>query len=326
MGRKTRAVTRSDVARRAGTSTAVVSYVVNDGPRPVAAATRERVQRAIDELGYRTNTIARALRVQRSRLLGLVVPDNSNPYFGEIARYVEQACFEYGYMLFLGNSTLELNRQRQYIDTFIDSQVDGLLVMPRDRASAPAATVRDIPVELIETIDNERVGFTAAQHLIDHGHRKIGAIAGESGVWPATERIEGYQRAMYEAGLAAEMIAPSEFTTLGAVQAGRRLLAKPGLTAIFAPTDVQGLGALKAADLEGRRVPSGLAVVAADGTRAAGLATPGLTTVAQPMEQLARRAVDRLLARIENTDRDEPGRGISTTLIRRGSCGCRETI
>src|SRR5579872_3433282 len=109
------AVTRNDVARRAGTSTAVVSYVLNNGPKPVAAATRARVLRAVDELGYRPNAIARALRARRSNALGLVVSDIGNPFLGELSKAVEVAAFEQGYTVLLGNSIVDNEREVRYL-------------------------------------------------------------------------------------------------------------------------------------------------------------------------------------------------------------------
>ncbi|MBO0879709.1 MAG: LacI family DNA-binding transcriptional regulator, partial [Mycobacterium sp.] len=123
-------VRRKDVAQLAGTSPAVVSYVLNGGPRPVAAATRERVLRAIETLGYRPNHIARSLRMSRTMTLGLVVPDSSNAFFAELGRAVEEAAFEAGYTLLVGNSAENESRQTSYVRTFIQRQVDGLLVVP----------------------------------------------------------------------------------------------------------------------------------------------------------------------------------------------------
>ena len=112
--------TRRDVARLAGTSPAVVSYVLNDGPRGVAPATRERVLRAVDQLGYRPNRIASSLRTNRTMTLGLVVPDNTNLYFAELAREIEDVAFAEGYTLFLGNATDRAERENAYIQAFLD--------------------------------------------------------------------------------------------------------------------------------------------------------------------------------------------------------------
>src|SRR4051794_7921304 len=110
--------TRDDVARLAGTSPAVVSYVLNDGPRPVSAPTRERVLAAVAELGYRPNRVARALRAKRTRAFGLIAPDASNPFFAALARAIEDAAYADGYTLLVGNSADDPEREASYVRTF----------------------------------------------------------------------------------------------------------------------------------------------------------------------------------------------------------------
>jgi LacI family transcriptional regulator len=117
-------VTRDDVARAAGVSTAVVSYVVNSGPRPVAAATAERVRRAINELGYRPNGVARALVTNRTYALAFIVPDNSNSFYAMLSQLVETAAFRHGYTLLLGNTMEEPDREFEYVEAFRQRAVD----------------------------------------------------------------------------------------------------------------------------------------------------------------------------------------------------------
>lgn len=124
-----RAPTRTDVARLAGVSTAVVSYVTNDGPRPVAAATREKVLAAMRELDYRPNAVARALRLQRAQAVGLVVPDVSNTYFGALARELSNQAFTAGYALLLGDSDDDPDRERAQIESLVSHQIDGLIIV-----------------------------------------------------------------------------------------------------------------------------------------------------------------------------------------------------
>src|SRR5690606_12214742 len=122
-GMMAKRVTRGEVAARAGTSPAVVSYVLNDGPRAVAEATRARVLAAVEALGYRPNSIARSLRTSRTMTLGLIVPDTSNPFFGEASRAIEDAAFERGYMVVVGNAVESAQRQNSYIRAFADQRV-----------------------------------------------------------------------------------------------------------------------------------------------------------------------------------------------------------
>ena len=117
------------MARRAGTSPAVVSYVINNGPRPVAAATRARVEAAMTELGYRPNLVARALRSARSNTIGLIVPDSTEPFFTELTHAVEQAAFAQGSLVLLGNSGFSTDVEQRYVEALSGMQVDGLLLI-----------------------------------------------------------------------------------------------------------------------------------------------------------------------------------------------------
>lgn len=137
-----KAPTLTDVARVAGTSTAVVSYVMNNGPRPVAAATRERVLAAAAELDYRPNRIARALRSRTTGVVGLILADASNPYFGALARHVEQALDKRGKLTLTGNAGYSPHRQEHLADKFLAAQVDGLIIVFADGGADVATQVK----------------------------------------------------------------------------------------------------------------------------------------------------------------------------------------
>lgn len=321
----------------------MVSYVLNDGPRPVASATRARVEAAIAELSYRPNQLARALRTQRSKVLGLVVPDNSNPFFAELARVVEEDAFVAGYLLLLGNSMQDDVRGAAYVRAFSERQVDGLLVISAGDAlagssatSAALANVRQ-PIVLLDRqpaagppvttvlVDNEAGGYAAARHLLDHGHRRIACLAGPSDLTPAAERHRGWARAMRQAGLDPDpaLLARSAFDRrAGHVAALELLSRRPRPTAMFAATDQQGIGALRAASEIGMRVPEDLGIVSFDGIPEAAFTTPGLSTVAQPIEEIGRRAVRLLLDRIWSPGTPPVQERLPVALVARGSCGC----
>jgi len=157
-------VTRADVARRAGTSTAVVSYVVNDGPRPVAAETRQRVLDAIAELGYRPNRVAQALRGQRSRVLGLIVPDISNPFYAELARVIENSADLLGYTLVLGNSEQDAQRELRYVRTFLDRQVDGLFLISGSSSEELMTLSSEVAIPFV--LLDRRINYAPNAYLI----------------------------------------------------------------------------------------------------------------------------------------------------------------
>jgi LacI family transcriptional regulator len=328
-------------------STAVVSYVLNEGPRPVAGDTRRRVQAAIEELGYRPNAIARALRSRRTNALGLVVSDISNPFMGELARSIEVAAFEQGFSVLLGNTMVDEERQRRHLRHFVDRQVDGLFVVPV--APLDAATVAElhdghVPVVVLDRpvpaapggrqlrattllADNAGGAELVTSHLIEHGHRRIACLAGPPRMAPSTERLAGFHRALAagRVGRSACPVVRSSVNRSDGYHAAMSLLGstRPP-TAVFAVSDEQAIGVLRAAFDVGRVVPRDLAVAGFDGIGEGAYCTPGLTTARQPVDDMARRAVDLLLEPISGAPLRRGTERLAVTLVRRGSCGCQE--
>ncbi len=335
-------VTRSDVARLAGTSPAVVSYVLNNGPRGVAPATKERVLRAVEQLGYRPNQIAASLRNSQTKTLGLVVPDNANPYFAELAREVEEVAFAAGYTLFLGNATDDAERESAYVRAFLDRRVDGLILIPShdmvpsalelSRAGTPwvildrGLDAPGVPAQVRS--DNRLGGRLATEHLTEHGRRLIACISGPRDVRATNERVLGWRDALVAAGLDVDAAPLREipFGRFAAHAATLDLLTRnPGVDALFVASDEQALGAIRALSELGRRCPDDVALVSFDGIDAALLTTPGVTTVRQPVERIAQTAVELLLAQREPTFAPSAPVILPVELVVRGSCGCPDT-
>src|SRR5919206_1021033 len=268
MGRTTtepheRMATRRDVARLAGTSEAVVSYVLNDGPRGVAPATRERVLAAIAELGYRPNAVARSLRTRRTMTLGVVVPDNSNQFFAELARSIEDVGFEYGYTMLLGNAMNDEARELKYVRTLVDRQVDAVMLAPSYGSHEWASELaqRSIPWLVLDREleipnathvlgDHFGGAYAATAHLLGHGRRRVGCVAGTAGVQPTIDRVAGWQAALRDAGVDPDTM-PLVHVPFGrgpGYQAGRQLLGGPDVPdALFVASDHQAFGVLRAA-------------------------------------------------------------------------------
>ncbi|WP_219825704.1 LacI family DNA-binding transcriptional regulator [Nonomuraea typhae] len=330
------------MARLAGTSEAVVSYVLNNGPRNVAPHTRERVLRAIDELGYRPNVVARSLRTSRTHTIGLVVPDNANPFFAELAREIEDVAFAHGLTLLLGNAMDDDEREAAYVRTLIDRQVDGLILIPAHgprtwRSQLAASGVPCIVLDraLDDTpashllLDNEGGAHEATRHLLSHGRRRIGCVAGPEDIHPTVDRVAGWSRALTEAGLdpSAMPLAHGPFGRRQGYLSGRALLAAEDRpTALFVTSDEQAIGVMRAAAELGLTVPGDVALCSFDGIAASSYTVPALTTMRQPIEDLGRRAVELLAAKIG--DPDSGGRRVvlTATLIKRGSCGCPDPV
>ncbi len=324
-------VTRTAVARHAGVSTAVVSYVLNDGPRPVAKSTRERVLRSIEVLGYRPNAVARALKTQRTHTIGLLVPDNSNPYFAELAKAIEDVAYSRGYALLLGNSDNDPRREKFQLAALRDRQVDGLLVIGTTAGADLGDSYADgPPVVLLDraaatvpcpsvVVDNEGGAYAGVRHLLEHGHRRILCVAGPSDVPAAADRENGWRRALTEAGIAAEgLLVRTDFSRREGYEAARAMLARsPRPTAIFA---MQGIGVLRACHELALSVPEDAAVLAFDGTQESEFTSPPLTVIQQDIQTIAQSAVSMLLA----AERPEhPAHLVAPCqLVIRRSCGC----
>ena len=336
--RRPRAVTRVEVARLAGTSTAVVSYVVNGGPRPVAAATRARVQAAIHQLGYRPDRIARALAARRSEALGLVVSDITNPFVSDLSRAVEAAASEQGYSVLLANSAIDAVREQRLVQHLLDRRVDGLLIIPvgLDDASVDDLNRSGVPVTVLDRpvpglsattilVDNFGGARDITTHLAGHGHRSVACITGRPALHPAAERERGWSEAVDGAGLSRSRcpVIRTFVNRHAGHAAGLRLLSRVRPpTAVFVASDEQAFGVLRAAADLGRRVPEDLAIASFDGIAQAAFSVPGLTTACQPVDDMGRRAITSVLERNLGGQTEV----LPVRVVRRGSCGCPDSF
>ncbi|GAA3372827.1 LacI family DNA-binding transcriptional regulator [Streptomyces sannanensis] len=336
-------VTRDDVARLAGTSTAVVSYVINNGPRPVAPATRERVLAAIKELGYRPDRVAQAMASRRTDLIGMIVPDARQPFFAEMSHAVEQAAAERGKMVLVGNSDYLDEREVHYLRAFLGMRVAGLILVSQGPSERAAAEIEawDARVVLLherpEAIDDVAVvtddiggAQLATRHLLEHGHASVACVGGVESTPtigdPVTDHVEGWRRAMLESGRPTDgLLYHAPFNRYDAYQVALGILDRPDRpTAIFCATDDQAIGVLRAARELRIDVPTELAVAGFDDVKEAGLTDPPLTTVASDRPAMARAAVDLVLddgLRTPGSRRERLKQFPSRLVIRR-SCGC----
>jgi LacI family transcriptional regulator len=325
-------VTRGDVALLAGVSTAVVSYVVNSGPRNVAPATRERVLEAIRVLGYRPNAAARALKLGISDIIGLVISDNTNPFFAEFARAIERAAGRRDLSVILSNSALSASRERTLVHKLVSRQVDGLLLASTDDApDLRAASDANIAVVLIDRsapvpgfasigVNFREASRIAVEHLIGHGHRNIGLISGLTGGLTTSAREHGWHDALAAAGLPDGPMVRVEFGRNGGYQAGQRMLARADRpSAIYVASDMQAIGLLRSLHESGIRVPEDMAVIAFDGSAESEFSWPPLTAMRQPVVDMANAAVEALSA---GSTAVSAHHSFSAQLVVRQSCGC----
>jgi LacI family transcriptional regulator len=311
-------VTGEDVARRAKVSVAVVSYVVNNGPRPVSAETRARVEKAIEELWYYPNQVARSLRLQQSSTVGLMLPNLTNMVYAEMAAGVERLCSLADYLVLVGYSERNLTKEKNFIKTLRAKQVDGVVMLP---SQDPALLVqslqqRHIPVVVIEhlvpgihcvTLEHLKGGLLAAEHLLRLGHRRIGYIrrppASVSTL--SADRFNGYCQALESAGIPFEpsLVIKSEAGLEGGYQAMQQLLALPDPpTAVCAHNDILALGAIHAIRSAGLTVPADISIVGFDDIAIAAFSGPPLTTIRFSGKEMGRQAARLLLQLIQEPD------------------------
>jgi LacI family transcriptional regulator len=327
-------VTIRDVARDASVSTTTVSHVVN-GTRFVEPETEERVRQAISRLGYRPNLLARSLRRQETHTIGLLVPDNSNPFFAEVARVIEDAGFTEGYSVILCNTDLSDAKQAAYLDVLLSKRVDGVLLVssvaqrePLEQvlaAGIPVVVVDrdvpDLPVDQV-LVANDEGGYLAGQYLARLGHRRIGCITGLNDETPSSGRVIGFRRALADAGIALppEAIVRGNERYVGGEEAMAELLRRNlGLTAVFVFNDVMAIGALTALRRAHVPVPDAISVVGFDNIVQSAAMMPALTTVAQPVAELGQASIRLLLDRIAQPGEPRSRITLPTHLIERES-------
>ncbi|WP_375433515.1 LacI family DNA-binding transcriptional regulator [uncultured Friedmanniella sp.] len=303
--------TIADVARASGVSTTTVSHVLT-GKRPVAAATRDRVQAAVVELHYRPNHVARNLRVGSSQMIAVVVPDITNPFYAQLTRGLADALgSDYG--TWVCNTDGSAGRERQYVSDVLARGADGLVVasVERDSARASAPTRFDIPVVCLgESIDHPLVdrviaadseaSRSAVEHLVARGARRVAMISGP--VTHGQSRVAGYHEALDEAGLrvSRQLNVHGDWTRAGGRGAMHRLMRTPHPPdAVFCANDLMAIGALDAARELDLRLPEDVRLVGFDDIEAASLVSPALTTIANPAYETGWSAGKLVLDRLQ---------------------------
>ncbi|WP_462056078.1 substrate-binding domain-containing protein [Vibrio cholerae] len=327
--------TMKDIARLAGVSTSTVSHVINKS-RFVSDEIVERVNNAAQQLNYAPSALARSLKMNRTKTIGMLVTTSTNPFFGEVVKGVERSCYHQGYNLILCNTEGDNQRMKASINTLLQKRVDGLLLMCSTLEGERLDVFDrypDIPIVVMDwgpilfasdkIQDNSlQGGYMAAKHLIECGHKEIGCITGPLIRHQAQMRYEGYKRALAEAGIAInpDWIVESDFECEGGYQAFEKLYQRGKLpSALFVSNDMMAMGVIQAASQRGLRVPDDLSLIGYDDVHIAKFMTPALTTIHQPKYRLGKAAIDTLLYRLENPDTTAQVVQLEPTLVVRNS-------
>ncbi|MFS2225233.1 DNA-binding transcriptional regulator CytR [Pantoea sp. B65] len=331
---ETTAATMKDVAERAGVSTATVSRALMN-PEKVSAATRQKVEQAVIEVGYSPHALARNARRSESRTILVIVPDICDPFFSEIIRGIEVTAAHEGYLVLIGDCAHQNQQETSFLNLMLTRQIDGMVLLgsqvPFDtgveeqRNLPPMVMANEFAPELeLPTvhIDNLTAAFEAVNHLHQLGHRRIACIAGPEEMPLCQYRLQGYIQALRRNGLAVEpeYIVRGDFTFEAGAAALKQLMALPKPPeALFCHSDIMALGAMSQAKSIGLRVPQDLSLVGFDDIELARYSDPQLTTVAQPRFNIGREAMLLLLEQLQGKVVSNGSRLLDFELKVRGS-------
>lgn len=329
--------TMKDVARLAGVSTSTVSHVINKN-RFVSESIADKVNAAVEQLNYAPSALARSLKLNQTRTIGMLLTASSNPFYSEVVRGVERSCYERGYSLILCNTDGDAERMNRSLETLLQKRVDGLLIMCTENhrpskdaisryPSLPIVMMDWSPFEgSIDVIQDNALlgGEMATDYLIRHGYSRIACITGPLDKTTAQERLNGYRQSMKKAGL--EILpgyeVSSDFEFGGGLVAMEQLLMLPEPPhAVFASNDAMAVGVYQALYQRGLRVPDDVAVVGYDDIQLAQYLMPPLTTIHQPKDSLGELAVDALLHRLQEPESEPQVLVLTPELVVRHSVG-----
>ncbi len=306
-----------DVAARAGVSSATVSRVLAGKPH-VSAVVRARVLEAAQALRYRPNRIARSLRTQRSRFVGLVVSDIQNPFFNQIVRAVEDAVLPHGFVVFLCNTDENREREARYLELLLDEQVAGVILTPAQTEAAAYGTFADAEIPLavidreviglaVDTVvsDNQEASRRAVAQLVGEGHTRVGAILSDLSISTGALRFAGYRQSLAEAGLTFHpelALFGKPFEHEGYRLAETLMQSPEPPTALFTGSKLLTLGVLRYLFEHDLRIPEAVALASFDALEWLPSA-PEMLSVIQPAYEIGKRAAELLLERMDGSER-----------------------
>ncbi len=317
------AITRNDVAKLAGVSTATVSYVINNGPRPVSNDTRQKVLRAIEQLNYRPNVIARSLKTKKTYTAGIIITDILNYTLASVERSIEELLVQQNYSLTICNSDELVEREHMWLEMLRDRRMDGLILLPTGgNRSFLFALVEESEQHLVlidrqieglkaDTVlfDNEAGAYEGMRHLIELGHKRIGLLNLPSSLTPGQGRLRGYERALQDGGLPVrpQLIREGSFKAQEGPRLVRELLNQdPQPTALFVSSNRLAQSVLQEVKTRGLRMPDDIALCVFDDVPYFSFFNPSITAISVNMNEFGQDTVQFLIERINGIYRGEP--------------------
>ena len=330
-------VTIKDVAQKAEVSITTVSRVLNDKvDEYMRKETKDRILQAIKDLNFKPDKRAQSLRGLRTKIIGLIIPNRLNPYFEQLAQAIEEVCFDEGYGILLCNSNYSLERESIYLDLLERQKVDGIIIstVGLTEKKFNELIARGIPIVLIDEdvpgvnapavfANNYMGGCQAAQHLIELGHRRIAFISGPMNLLSSRQRYRGYYDTLIKNGIKVEkgLFKEGTLTYERGYRASLELLEEgKEFTAIFCSNDLMAFGAMRAIQDKGGKIPQDYSIVGFDDMHFSSISNPRLTTVAQPVKEMAFRAFIAFKDQIsEELSQEKKHQFLDTQLIARES-------
>ncbi|AZR74591.1 LacI family transcriptional regulator [Anoxybacter fermentans] len=327
-------LTMKDIARMVGVSESTVSRAINGKPG-VGKETREKILALVKKYQYQPNTLAKGLASQKTRTLGLIIPDITYPYLTRIVKGIEERANELGYHLILANTGGNRDKEISYLSLFQQNRVEGIIFVGGSLAEEeiiklglnkyPLVLVNKLMEELaLPTllIDHQQGAELAITHLIERGHQRIGMVVGSLDDLTNFQLLEGYKEALKQSNLPflKNMVVEVEDSRQGGYNGFLKLIEEENLpSAIFAASDLLAVGVVEAIKMGGYLIPDEIAVVGYGDTLITEIIHPPLTTIRLPLSELGKRAIDRLVKVIEKTKIEEPFEILTSKLIRRHS-------
>jgi LacI family transcriptional regulator len=335
-GSTARPATITDVARRAGVSLSTVSHVIN-GTRVVRESTIRLVEAAIAETGYRPNFLARALARSSTNTVGIAISAITNPYFSDIICAIERECARLGLIVLLSDTQDDSERELRVVQALHQRRVDGIIFAPSATPQASLTYLAEsaLPCVLVDRmpdpafdqvgVDNTEAMQALIAHLIGHGHRRIGMVGGHPGFATTRERVAAFRATLRAHGIAPDpaLIADGNATSDAATAATQRMLALPNPpSALATGNNMATIGVLRALRQLRLRVPEDVAVGTFDDFEWADCFEPQLTAIAQPCDDIGRRAASLLVERLHGGGASPRSVRLPCRLVIRRSCGC----